>query len=652
MMALPPVGLNGEGIGENETDCLVVTTTAAVGSQAAAFTPASSLQPPSDAAPPSSSSFPSSSSSPSELQPVGRPGRRVLLLCLLALCCFCLLLLLRGLLLLPQPAMSVEKMERVVSLPPLSASCPRTLTFSFTGIVTGLGSKLDQMLTAAAACLREQEGRQLFLDDRNWNYASFHSLFLPSAAIGPELPGWNDAATLPARAVAEQLLWPPLLSVRQLAADLMQGQHHLSTLVMPAGFALPPASPLSQYGLLRHNATHDLLPRRFLSQSAIAPLLLSPHPPLQSALGDDAGAGAESASAAAAAVPCSPPHWSENYHVGAWSPAPPRTGIAEESTVSAHYALPHIYAEHAYGYPPTLWYDKAKTRWPELQLFPAGIRFLHELYPEVLPAPQPAEARWWPNGSLHVQYQAAGTSLLLPAPHLLFTLKQRLFHELLLVRPEYRQQAASKLQSLGWTPRSSVWEAAWRRLAAAQDADGSAGSGSDNPYISFHVRRQDKGREIAQVVQLPAFVAAAERIVSADKRLQRAFALSALSSPSPSCAADGSGLYAVRVMLLSDDDSTLDELRRLRPCWRVESAVSAEPGLVRSSDEQVGKQSAEWKLRMAQRLMVSLVLLAEADYAVVTFSSNIGRLTALARGWVDWQWAGRTVSLDADFFHI
>ena len=593
------------------------------------------------------------------------PSRRCLLVSLVALACLCLLL--TALLIRERAARAREAEDepppplypplavRVAPLAPLTAACNRSLIFSFTGVTVGLGSKLDQLLTAGMACLREREDRHLFLDDRSWAYVSFLTLFLPSAPLGPELPGWNDALTERRLAVAEQLLWPPLLSVRLLAADSAPLQRHHSTLCLTqqvAAALLPPPSPGSRYGLLRHNATHDLLPRRFLRCSSLSSLLLSPRPPFASLLAaNEDEADAEAAAAEAPAV-CSPPHASDAYR----PPLVAHSMAKREADGYLRYLLqqPHIYAEYAYGYPPTRWYDAAKTAHPEMQLQPQALRLLHELHPHALPAATAERLHWLSNGSILVRYEGEGEPpLLLPAPPLLFVEKQRIFHDLLILRPEYRSQAADVLQRLGWTTRSSLWEAAWRRHSAQAAPVPSASSGSSSrPYLAFHVRRQDKSVEFKEM-PLSVFIAAAERVVSNDLQLQQAFGVVSSSSCLPTREANASAeQYAVQLMLLTDDDSTLAELRRLRPCWRVETPFPAEPGMVRKGDGQVAQQSSHWKQEMARRLLVSLVLLTEADYAIVTFSSNIGRLVALARGWVDFSWAGRTVSLDTDWFHI
>ena len=116
-----------------------------------------------------------------------------------------------------------------------------------------------------------------------------------------------------------------------------------------------------------------------------------------------------------------------------------------------------------------------------------------------------------------------------------------------------------------------------------------------------------------------------------------------------SCALNGS-TYQVQVLVLSDDSSVVAAFEQLRPCWRFVTAFAHEPALVRVVDQSQDSLPSTLKRKSAERLMTEPILATEAEYAVVTYSSNIGRLVALSRGWVDSHWEKRVISLDVPWY--
>ena len=144
-------------------------------------------------------------------------------------------------------------------LPPPAASlspcpqlpvCSRTLVYSLSEEHVGFGSKVDQMLTAALACLREFDNRVLFLSDRGWVYFSLPLLFLPAPPFLPVLRGWNDADTDQQRAVTEQMTWPASWSVRPLR--IVDGDASL-----PSSSSSPPSVNLTRTRLVTEQLSID-----------------------------------------------------------------------------------------------------------------------------------------------------------------------------------------------------------------------------------------------------------------------------------------------------------------------------------------------------------------------------------------------------------
>ena len=500
--------------------------------------------------------------------------------------------------------------------------CPRTVYVEMHGNDVGLGSKVDQLLTIAIASLREFDARFAFLDDRAWSYYALQLLFMPAPAITPILHGWNDDGADQTRAMELQLAWPPVWSTRPLFLDrdlpCLQDEHrspaqraaglqvNLSS-VSASGFT-PSAAELrvlSAASRLHACSTveRDLYPYALLSPACGLQVPVLRH---HSCL-------------------CSAAHADEyRLRYDYYNPVRGADWVKLQNETHLACAGPYGFRSH--------WMAVVRDVKVALPLSLDLRRVLALSQPRQFAGPD-----------------AAAFASLQPAPRV-FYLKQRLLRDQFVVRPELRQEARQLLQRWGLRLRSEVREALWTHIARnAPSADSPAvvRAVPGIAGIACHIRRRDKAREAA-AVPVARYVQAIEELLAADADLRAGFLSLQRSSADASCAAAGNASHAlsVQVIVLTDDGSAVQELRGLRPCWSFLHPFPFQSELARVSDVEMVKLPLESKRTMARRLLVELLLLSEVDYAVVTHSSNIGRITAVSRGWPDSEWERRVVSID------
>ena len=470
--------------------------------------------------------------------------------------------------------------------------CPRTLMFVITGVKVGLGSKLDQLLTAAVASLREHDNRYVFVEDVNWDYVSLSLLFLPTPALTPVLDGWNDPSSNRTEAMWEQLSsWPSLFSIR------------------PLTLGAPPSGSVPHF--LAHEAWRDVyspspsLPSECdRHRSPLHPHVLLPHN-----------------------CHCSAEHgtmYSDFLPSDLW-------------TISNLSRRSHVRSLHGYGY---------VQPWVE------------DLHKPMRPFAAPPDVRRrLALSAPHLHSSRLQRRTPLPAPSPMFVLKQRLLHHLAVLRPEIREAAAAWMKAHSLRSRSAARRAVSailrpeEELADSAETEDEGGSG----WVAVHIRRQDKGNE-ATVIDLSNYTAAVRDVLATDPELGRSFPPFPSHLTAASCTPawiPGPGVRWPQVALMTDEPAVVEELRRLvRGCWNVVTAFEPAPSLIRRDDFSQGWWSGRMKEEFTVRLAVELVLLSEADYAVLTLSSNVGLMVQLSRGWQDSVWEGRVRSLDQAMRHF
>ena len=233
----------------------------------------------------------------------------------------------------------------------------------------------------------------------------------------------------------------------------------------------------------------------------------------------------------------------------------------------------------------------------------------------------------------------------LPMPHLLYVLEHRLMHRLLIVSPSIRRAVRK------WLSRFQLRSGAKRRqklLSAALRGDSvtwpfqTPTYSPGNAFIALHVRRQDKSRE-RPLVESRHYLEQVDDIIRGDPDLRAAFP--AISPRMRNCTAK----FYPQVVLLSDDiNAVFTEMRELRPCYRFIYPDIATSLVARTDEVSYAAMTPALQEEEAERLLSALVLLSEADYTVLTYSSNIGRLVAMSRGWVDSVWEKHVRSVDGD----
>ena len=559
--------------------------------------------------------------------------------------CVCLLLLMSGALVVcllhlplpsaasspsPQPAQSAAAALPATFCERLPV-CRRTLVLDLRTTRVGFTSRIDQLLQSAIACLREFDNRVCLVDDREWNYFSLSLLFTPAPPALPVLRGWNDPDTNQTLAVMQQLQWPPVWSARRLRVDSASPAPPPSPINTTAGTGRahlvsdalsidPQLSPELETALASAYSAAEV---RFDPEADSFPALLLRQPGCAGSSTVDLHNGF-----------CSAAYRSE-YMSWDWGDT---RSAASRRKVRQH---PHVLSAAPYGYQ-LEWSDPLRLQMVTGDLLTNTLRLQLSLSsPHLFPSADRGAA-----------------SPALQSPPVIFMLKQRMLHLFFTLRAEHREQAALRLRQWKLRSRGAVWEQIMLELrgraqtlsrAAAPDAPAAPsldvygrvnGSGS----IAVHIRRQDKRQE-AEPVALAAYIQAAEHIVGLDHGLRASF------PPLPAELREQCGSAPhVQLIVLTDDPTVVPELAAARPCWRLHLPYEPDKQLERRGASDQLELPSALKRVSAERLMVELVLASEADYAVVTYSSNIGRLLAINRGWRDSHWEGRVVSVDVPWY--
>ena len=216
-------------------------------------------------------------------------------------------------------------------------------------------------------------------------------------------------------------------------------------------------------------------------------------------------------------------------------------------------------------------------------------------------------------------------------------------------------------------------------------------------FVALHVRRGDKAVELEGVSKaafgdLERYAVAVEEVARGDKQLRGSWPL--MSAANSSDAAlfsfalpwaagmcrqwwrlqeEGLIIRQPHVVLLSDDPAAFHGLMRARPCWQwltpqlherwnvseqrwkeredgpAASAADATLGWTEGGGHEqwsFNALDAQQREASTHSLLLELALLSLADHAVLTLSSNLGRMTALSRGAWDALVERRVTSLD------
>ena len=239
----------------------------------------------------------------------------------------------------------------------------------------------------------------------------------------------------------------------------------------------------------------------------------------------------------------------------------------------------------------------------------------------------------------------------LAVPSELYLLYNRMLHFLFVLKPALRQRAMDFFTSHGLRTRSAAIEAVRRRLEQ-QARDNTSSSSSSSPLsfpgigsIACHVRRADKFTE-ARPISSVVYLQEVERIAFADRELYASFP----ALPAALAGRCGNHTRQVQVVLASDQLNITDEFRLLQPCFAYHTLPRPADFVARRDEGTMWSMGSVARVVTTEHFMVELVLMSEADYAVVTFSSNVGRLIGTSRGWLDMAWENRMRSLDNSFW--
>ena len=255
-----------------------------------------------------------------------------------------------------------------------------------------------------------------------------------------------------------------------------------------------------------------------------------------------------------------------------------------------------------------------------------------------------------------VRVSAMPPSLPLPLPHPLMLLKRRLLRWLVQPRDEEKERVRQWLQQVGLRPKLTLDE--WRERKRG-GGGGRQAAGEGRRYIGVHVRRGDKVQSLKMSRNAdvgPVYIQAIHHLLNSSlAHLTQPTPPSPSTSPSPltdACTALGPASPQPDVVLVSDDPAVYSSLPQLAPCFRWHfpfAATGAEAvSRVSGGHDQVVFDSLELGEREAltRDFLCQLLTLVLADYAVVTYSSNVGRLVATLRGWHDSHVERRVRSID------
>ena len=249
-------------------------------------------------------------------------------------------------------------------------------------------------------------------------------------------------------------------------------------------------------------------------------------------------------------------------------------------------------------------------------------------------------------------------SLAAPAAPAYLLMKRRYLRWLIQPVPTVRERVAAWLQQRGLRVKLSLDE--WRQMRGRGSAVGGARV-RGRRYVAVHVRRGDKLRslKVRKDADPSAFFLRAVRdIVNASAALAAVVSDGAFVAPSTviseACAALGSqaALPQPDVVLVSDDATVYSTLPLLAPCWRWHfpfggpAHISDRPSTGGHDQSTFDVMELAERESAAMNFLCQLMTLVLADHAVVTYSSNVGRLVATIRGWQDSHVERRVHSLD------
>ena len=424
--------------------------------------------------------------------------------------------------------------------------------------------------------------------------------------MAPVLPGWNEEGVNLTEALWEQLQWPPGFSTQPLHFTPSTGQ--------PAD----PAHPLSHQHSIQVGGEYPV--ELLAPTSTSAPAFVYPFH-----------------------LTCLPPPAKDTTPLDWWNwtraEAPVHTRghalhfeeasrvFAKGGKVPVEFSLPaNLYSQLLLS-SPHLWGNVSQRAPLGLAADNTSALVQHFLYPERL----------------------------LSIPDSRFLVYHRVWHQMLIVRPELRSVAASILQHHHLRRRSDVHTRMRQELARL--ATGlptpdwvAAPSSLGHGYIGVQVRRQDKKTEAAPV-SAERYVQEVEDILAQDELLVASFPrLNRTALPSCNAALSDTGEEPAvpQLLLLSDDPDVHLEFQQLRPCfhWIIDPAGEYYPPFIRRGDTDWNSLDSESRKEQTQKLIVELTLLSEADYVIMTMSSNLARVFAPNRGWADWAWERRMRSVD------
>ena len=503
--------------------------------------------------------------------------------------------------------------------------CPRSHLYSLADNSFGLGVGLVLLLQTAQVCNVHLQNKTLFIRDIDWNYHSWSSLFLPPSAMAPLLGGWdNDTARGVSNNLTEaswdQLSWPPALST------------------LPLSF-IQPKDTTAMNDYFRHGANGGEYPSSMLAPTPrTAPSFAMPYSQSTECLLPHGGS-----SIAATA------DWTLN------SLASHTRGVQQFAEISAGiisktlnpFTVPPYHLQYLFLSSPHLWgNERSRSRF--------------------------SMDSWLTNTTL-LETEFLHSSRLSSLPDARFLMMQRIWHQSVVPTPYLRHEAQTILRSNNLRTRSvrvSALRRQLRRLGLMRSDPYPTSSASLFPesptghgYIALHVRRQDKQTEWSPT---PAFryLEEVELILAEDKELVSSFPTVPFSSLSSAClhhvkssnesmmgnSSTGSEmLYSQpQIVFVTDDPHCHSEFMALRPCWNflIDPAKSFAASIERKGDVTWQSLSPEDRRVQAQKLVIEMTLVAEADYAIVTFSSNLGKCLWFDRGWSDIAWEHRLRSVD------
>ena len=479
----------------------------------------------------------------------------------------------------PSPShASLSEPEPSLSVAPL---CPRSLVLPLALNQHGWGVKMRHVVSNALLCNRRLQNRSFFMTEANWNYHSWTAGFLPPAGrLAPLLPGWDEPHINRTEAAWQQLYWPPALSARRLRLTEKRDEGRLATLLHEDGQDLYPASSLS------------------------------PQP----------------ATASAFAFPfdtdCLPPVQRSMQHKSstAWL------------DLNVSLPLPHLRGLME------MWdwaWERLGSEIPERALPPDALDFLLLSSPHLFGNSSRRQQLGLALGNPRLSSALLEPGYIQP-PYEHYLLSNRIWHQLAVLRPELRVEVRRVLERHSLRSRSQTHEWILAQLQSPRPHAShtpTSASLAGRPFFGLHVRRQDKVEE-ATPLPASAYVAAVEAVLAKDDQL-------VASLPAVNCS--GRLQPEPVVYIMTDEPQAAAEFPLLRPCWRfvIDPFGSVIPGLTRKNESQWNSLPADDRLQQTRRLLLEATLMSEAEYAIMTGSSNMAMIFMINRGWIDYVWEKR-----------